>query len=121
MMETKSTGRSRGERRRFWQRHLRAWSRAGGTLKAYAQAHGLCVHSLYAARSRLERASPSRTAAPDRSSPRFVPVHVTAPVSAPSEGAVVRVYLRNGVVLELPVEVDAASCQSLLEVAGRLP
>jgi hypothetical protein len=121
MMETKPTGKSRDERREFWQMHLRAWATGGGTLKAYAEAHGLSVRSLYGARSRLERGPRSRAVAHDATSPRFVPVRVTSTAAAPSESGMVRVRLRNGVVLEVPVDVDGASCQWLLEVAGRLP
>jgi len=121
MMETKPIRRSRGERRQFWQTHLRAWSKEGGTLKTYAEAHGLCVKSLYRARLRLERQLPARTGGAEARSPTFLPVHVTPPAAVASELAVVRVRLRNGVVLEIPAEVDGASCQSLLEVAGRLP
>ena len=38
---------------REWLQHLRAAERSGVTIKAYAAAHGLSVHSLYAAGKRL--------------------------------------------------------------------
>ena len=120
-METKPIRRSRGERRQFWQTHLRAWSKEGGTLKAYAEAHSVCVKSLYRARSRLERELPSRAGARDSRTPTFLPVRVRACTGAPNEGMMVRVRLRNGVTLEIPAGMDGASCESLLEVAGRLP
>jgi hypothetical protein len=40
-------------RQREWFQHLRAAERSGGTIKAYAAAHGLSVQSLYAAGKRL--------------------------------------------------------------------
>lgn len=121
MMERKPSRRTRSEWRQYWQAHLRAWFKEGGTLKAYAQAHGLCVQSFYAARSRLERETRSRTGARDATPPTFVPVRVTGIAAPASDGKVVRVRLRNGIVLEFPVDIDGASCQPLLEVAGRLP
>ena len=49
--------RRRALRRDFWLDHLRRWREQGGTLKAYAQANGLSVGALYAAKSSHERAS----------------------------------------------------------------
>lgn len=83
------------ERQAFWLGHLRTCGK--GSLKAYAEAHGLDVGSLYEAKSRLKRkgALPSTLA-------RVVRVErgevVRPAVSGP---AYCRVHLRNGVSVEV--------------------
>jgi hypothetical protein len=61
------------EREQFWLSHLRAC--AGGELKAYAEAHGLAVESLYQARHRLR--SRGLLASRSAAKPRFARVERT--------------------------------------------
>ncbi len=83
------------EREAFWLGHLRACGR--GSLKAYAQSHGLDAGTLYAAKSRLKRKGIVSSA-----SGRLVrvePVEVRRTASAGPSYC--RVHLRNGVAVEL--------------------
>lgn len=78
------------ERQRFWLKHLRACG--NGSLKAYAEAHGLDVGALYEAKSRLKRkgvlpSAPARLVRVER--------------AAASAAALCRVHFRNGTVVEL--------------------
>jgi hypothetical protein len=87
------------ERQRGWLIHLERARESGGTLKAYAQAHGISAGSLYEAKSRLTRAGFSRGAAvkSPRARAAFVPAHITP---AHSTGAVCRLTHASGWVLE---------------------
>jgi hypothetical protein len=79
------------ERQRFWLEHLRACG--SGSLKAYAEAHGLELGTLYEAKSRLKRMG-----ALDARTTRFARVQCEAPSAPPS---VCRVHLCNGAVVEV--------------------
>jgi hypothetical protein len=79
------------ERQRFWLEHLRACG--SGSLKAYAEEHGLEIGALYEAKSRLKRkgmleAAPARFA------------RVRCDSREPSL-TVCRVHLRNGTLVEV--------------------
>ena len=88
------------ERRQFWLKHVRACAASGQTSKAYAAQHGLNVHSLYAARKRLNgEGRGDRTATKPR---RFAHVEL-----APNRGTVCRVQLPNGATVELHTELTA--------------
>ncbi len=83
------------ERQTFWLEHLRACG--SGSLKAYAEAHGLDLRAMYDAKARLKRkgALPSAPA-------RLVRVERAEAARAGSAGpAYCRVHLRNGVAVEL--------------------
>ncbi len=85
------------DRQAFWLGHLRACGK--GSLKGYAEAHGLDVRALYDAKARLKRkgalsASPARLVRVERSEP-----------ATPSP-AYCRVNLRNGVSVELACEPE---------------
>ena len=80
------------ERQAFWLGHLRACGK--GSLKAYAEAHGLDVRALYDAKARLKRKG-----ALSASAARLVRVERSGP--AASGPAYCRLTLRNGVTVEL--------------------
>ena len=79
------------ERQRFWLEHLRACGT--GSLKAYADEHGLEIGALYEAKSRLKRKG-----ALDGAPTRFTRVQCDSP--APS-ATVCRIHLHNGALVEV--------------------
>ena len=97
------------ERQRFWLEHLHACG--GGSLKEYAQEHGLELGGLYEAKSRLKRKGLL-----GRSPARFLRVQREAPAAAP---AVWRIHLRNGALVE--VACDAEQWPALLRGVAALP
>ena len=89
-------GRNGGLTRRqaFWLAHLRAC--ADGSMKAYADAHGLDLRALYGAKARLKRKGLlDARAAPAR------PVRVERAEPSPDSAALCRVHLRNGTAVEV--------------------
>ena len=97
------------ERQRFWLEHLRACG--NGSLKGYAQAHGLEVGALYEAKSRLKRKG-----ALEGVLTRFARVQCDAPSPAPS---VCRIHLRNGTLVEVACAPEHWT--GLLESVAALP
>ena len=94
------------EREQFRLSHLRACG--GGELKAYAEAHGLAVESLYQTRHRLRRRGLLVGATRSAAKPRFARVEragdgarALVRAAAPSAPVPCRVHLRNGTVVEL--------------------
>lgn len=80
------------EHQRFWLEHLRACG--SGSLKTYAEAHGLELRALYGAKARLKRkgvlaVAPARLVRVERAS---------APPLSPT---LCRVHLSNGVSVEV--------------------
>lgn len=81
------------ERQRFWLEHLRACG--SGSLKTYAQTHGLDLRALYDAKARLKRKgalvsnAPARLVRVERAPPRLV------------DPGYCRVHLANGAAVEL--------------------
>ena len=96
-------------RREFWLNHLRQWREQGGTLKAYAEANGLSVSALYAAKSSYEGA-PTRKASKPVTSATLLPVQVSSGRGDES----IRVYLPNGVVVEVPSGLTAPEWAPLM-------
>ena len=79
------------ERQRFWLEHLRACGT--GSLKSYADEHGLDIGALYEAKSRLKRKG-----ALDGAPTRFARVQCDSP-GPPA--TVCRIHLRNGALVEV--------------------
>lgn len=102
-------------RQREWLVHLQAWRKQGGSLRAYAVAHGLSPSGLYAARRVLTQRGlwpPDGGDAPQRpSAAKLAPVRLT---SMPAAVSAFRVLLPNGVVVEVPEQADPARCRALL-------
>jgi hypothetical protein len=103
---------SLSERDRRWLEHIRAC--AGGSLSAYAQANDLNAQRLYAAKSRLKAKGVLAGEAPKRLV-RVQPQRASAPVGE----RCCRIYLRNGVVLE--VALSDGDWATLLSSAAALP
>ena len=81
------------ERQRFWLEHLRACG--SGSLKEYAQTHGLDLRALYDAKARLKRKGALAVSAPTRV------VRVERALHRPVDPAYCRVHLANGAAVEL--------------------
>lgn len=105
-----STSTSLTQRQQFWLEHIRACG--SGSLKAYADAHGLDVGALYEAKSRLKR----KGALEALSSPRFVRVRCDEPQVSPS---VCRIHLCNGTLVEVACAPE--HWPTLLERVAALP
>ena len=87
-----SNGPALTKRQRFWLEHLRACG--SGSLKAYAEAHGLDVRAMYEAKARLKRKG--ALSSPPARLVRVEPARSPAP--GPTYG---RVQRRNGASVEL--------------------
>ncbi len=105
----------RGSRREFWREHLRQWRERGGTLKAYAEANGLSVGALYAAKRAHAGSAPREVKAPGPAT--LLPVHVLPG----RRTAAIRVCLPNGVLIEVPVGLGAEDWAPLLPMLGQRP
>lgn len=101
-------------RQRFWLEHLRSAEAQGVALKAYAHSHDLSVCALYAAKSDLKKRGALGASTLPIAPPKLVPVRITRAASS------VRVFLPNGVVVEVPEYTDADSCRTLLTCAHAL-
>ena len=99
----------RAPRREFWLNHLRQWREQGGTLKAYAEANGLSVNALYAAKSSYEGA-PSRNASKPVTNATLLPVQVSSGRGVEA----IRVSLPNGVLIEVPSGLSAPEWAPLM-------
>ena len=87
-------------RQREWLGHLRACSRSGETVRAYAQRHGFAEHGMYQAAKDLRQRGvlpASRRRKSSKKSPTFVKV---SPAVSTISSSPWRVRLPNGVVLE---------------------
>ena len=82
------------ERQRFWLEHLRACGT--GSLKSYADKHGLDIGALYEAKSRLKRKGML-----DAAPVRFTRVRCDSPTPTAAAAAVWRIHLRNGALVEV--------------------
>lgn len=115
-----STNRALTTRQREWLSHLEAWRAQGGSLKAYALAHGLSQSALYAARRVLTQRGiwqgRHRESRAHPAAPKLVPIRVRA--MAP---AMFRVLLPNGIVIEVPEQADPARCQALVAGLSEAP
>ena len=109
------------ERQQSWLKHINACRAEGGSMRAYARAHGLSVAALYTAQHDLiRRGALKRSDASDRAA-TFVPVRVHSPVSTPVPTAMMRIVLPNGVVLEVPEHADPTRCQALAAALSGAP
>jgi len=101
---------------RIWLTHVEACAAAGGSMKAYAEEHGLDLQSFYLWKGRLKKlgfvAERQGLAAP--SSSAFVPVPLLASRQSPSR---TRIELSSGIIIEAPHEFDADALCDLLRSA----
>lgn len=116
-----SIARHSAPRRQFWLEHIEACAADGGSTKAYAEAHGLSVASLYAAKSRY---APLRSSSQEvgpvrdggRQGGRFV--RVTPAMTKHTKRIACRAHLANGTLVEL--DVDAGELEGGLRAFAAL-
>ena len=107
------TGKPRDlSKERFWRRMVAQWQKSDSSVRAFCDRHGLATPSFYAWRRQLRQR--------DAQEVRFVPVQVTAAVSAapPAAGARsgLELVLDSGRQLRIGPGFDAATLQRLLAV-----
>ena len=103
------------ERQRYWLDHIQASERTGGTMKAYAQEHGLIVQELYQWKSWLVRKGILNTREDGGS---LFERLIVERDSTTERDCCLR--LPNGVVMELSVPMTTQALRSLLQAAWSL-
>ena len=105
---------------RIWLTHVEACAAAGGSMKAYAEEHGLDLQSFYLWKGRLKKLG-LVAARPDQVTPRLQNLTLGAPsCSAPahrSHGRRTRIELANGITIEAPHDIDGDALCTLLRAA----
>lgn len=101
---------------RNWFEHVEACSAAGGSMKAYAEKHGLDLQSFYLWKGRLKKLGfvAGRQGLAPSSSSAFVPVPLLTSRPSPSR---TRIELASGIIIEAPHEFDADALCDLLRSA----
>ncbi|MDQ2694529.1 MAG: IS66 family insertion sequence element accessory protein TnpB [Pseudomonadota bacterium] len=103
------------ELERFWQGHVAQWRASGQTQIGYCRSRGLSVHRLRWWKAKLER----RRAGAE--GPALIPVQVQAPLpeAGRSRGeSGVRVWLGEGLCVEVAVGFDPATLGAVVQVLG---
>lgn len=103
------------ERQRYWLGHIRGWERAGGSMKVYAEAHGLEVREFYEWKRWVAGKGLQGGEVPG-GGPLFQRVEVEQ-IEAP----VCRVEFPNGVRVELSGPLSATVLGVVFKAAGALP
>ena len=102
------------ERQRYWLNHLKACKTQGVSLRAYADAEGLGLASLYAWNRKLRQYLDDDRPASDRVvSPQFIPIELDR---TSLFNANCRIELANGVVLHWPLTAAPGALRQLLPI-----
>lgn len=105
------------ERQRYWLGHLKACKAQGLSLRAYAEAEGLGLGSLYGWNRKLgPYLDPNKRSSSADTSPRFVPVELTGPSAFSAD---CRIDLPNGVTLHWPLTAPPEPLRHLLPVLAK--
>ncbi len=107
------------DKQRGWLTHVEACASAGGSMKIYADRHGLDLQSFYLWKGRLKKLGLVE-AKPERQSLEPVCVQPPVPIPAKDQGRTC-IQLANGVSMECPGEFEADALAALLKLAMRLP
>ena len=99
------------DKQRDWLQHVEACTAAGGSMKVYAERHGLNLASLYFWKGQLRKLGV--LGAPPDDGIALEPVHVRAV----QQDASVRIALANGIAIEAPGEIDADALGRLIKAA----
>ena len=100
-------------KQREWLQHVGACVAAGISMKAYAERHGLDLQQFYFWKGRLKKLGVITGSSGVRS---LDSVRVAAAAEPRA-----RIQLSNGVIIEVPGEVDGAALAALMSAALRLP
>lgn len=123
------------QKERHWRRHVAAWRRSGGSVRAYCESEGLSEPSFYAWRRLLSERDPRGAVRPKRGadvrttrgsraadaaavSP-FVPVRLVA--ETPTGTSAVEVVLRGGRVVRVAAGFAAKTLREVVAALEDLP
>ena len=104
---------------RNWLTHVEACAASGGSMKAYAEEHGLDLQSFYLWKGRLKKL---RLVAgrPDQAAPRLQVLPLGAP-GRRSQDRRTRIELANGISIEAPHDIDSDALCMVLRAALTAP
>lgn len=101
---------------RIWLTHAEACAAGGGSMKAYAEEHGLDLQSFYLWKGRLKKLG-LVAGRPDQAMRRLQ----AFPIGAPSHDRRTRIELANGITIEAPHDIDGDALCMVLRAALALP
>jgi hypothetical protein len=104
------------DKQRGWLGHVEACTLSGGSMKAYAEAHGLDLQQFYFWKGRLKKSGLVDAMQEGGSAE---PVRVSPGAPRPMGGKTC-IQLANGISIEVPGDFNAATLTELLDVALRL-
>ena len=110
-------GNTLSDEQRCWLAHVEACASAGGSMKVYAEHHGLNLQRFYFWKGRLKKSGLVDT---KQEQPLPGPVRVLPAVGRPN-GRKTCIQLANGVSIEAPSDFDGAALTALISAALRLP
>ena len=110
-------GNTLSDKQRVWLAHIEACASAGGSMKVYAERHGLNLQRFYFWKGRLKKSGLVDTKQ-EQTSPGSL--RVLSAVGGPNGGKTC-IQLANGVSIEAPSDFDATALTALLVAALRLP
>ena len=110
-------GNTLSDKQRSWLAHVEACASGGGSMKVYAEHHGLNLQRFYFWKGRLKKSGLVDTTQ-ERTSPG--PVRVLSAAGRPNGGKTC-IQLANGVYIEAPSDFDATALTALISAALRLP
>jgi len=104
-------------KQREWLKHIEACGAIGGSMKAYAEAHGLDLQSFYLWKGRLKKLGLVAVSkrAHDAAAAAIMPVTL-CPTPRPPK-AHTRIELTSGIIIEVPQHVNAEALCDLLRHA----
>ena len=104
---------------RIWLTHVEVCAAAGGSMKAYAEEHGLDLQSLYLWKGRLKKLG-LVAGRPDQATPRLQFVPLGAPAHRLHDRRT-RIELTNGITIEAPHDIDGDALCMVLRAALAAP
>lgn len=104
---------------RIWLTHVEACVAGGGSMKAYAEKHGLDLQSFYLWKGRLKKLGLVAGRA-DHPTPRLQALAAATPTHRPPNRRT-RIELANGITIEAPHDIDGDALCTLLRTALAAP
>lgn len=104
---------------RNWFEHVEICAAAGGSMKGYAEEHGLDLQSFYLWKGRLKKLELVAGRA-DHPTPRLQALAAATPTHRPPNRRT-RIELANGITIEAPHDIDGDALCTLLRMALAAP